>query len=166
MLQYNGINLNVNKLHSYSREAVYSGTDYVHTKYTLVVTATLNPGTGAYALPGRVYAPPPFTQPPVNPVVGQPTKGVLNGGLGLGVWTDEAVRSVLMAPRKTLRYDMDGQVACSHPYRGSLRTPSTDPNPCSSMLRRTLRLKPGWWTSELKSISMSVISFPRACPPW
>ena len=129
MLSYNGINLNVNKLHSYQREAVYSGNDYVHTKVTLVVTATLNPGTGAYTLPGRVYAPPPFTQPPVNPVVGQPTKGVLNGGLGLGVWTDEAVRSVLMAPRKTLRYDMDGQVVLFAPLPGFSADAFNGPKP-------------------------------------
>ncbi len=57
ILQYNNIRLDVIKMHTWHREAIYNGNQYLYTRYIFSVTAVLNPGLSSYFRAGDIKDP-------------------------------------------------------------------------------------------------------------
>lgn len=110
-VQYNGVTLEVVKLVSNKREAVFDEpkVNYLFTRHTLIVRATLAPSMSEHQLNSR-YKPNTLQLEPtaysgpaqVNP--GDRVNDVVNPNPITGLESDAAIKHALLAPRKRLVY--------------------------------------------------------------
>jgi hypothetical protein len=137
-----GVYLNVMKVNTYKREAVYAGNDYLYTRHTLSVRAIFNPGTQVDFLIGRPITylqQPPHVVPALQPrqIVGPlvssaraPHHGTGQGDRPAAV-TAEAVKHVLMQPRLQLHWSVNHQTVLRSPLAGVVVDSTGGPKPLS-----------------------------------
>lgn len=121
---YNGITLEVVKLVSHKREAVFDKAkiNYLYTRHTLVVRAILAPTVSEHYL-GTRYRPNTSTLEPTEftgPIaINQGNMANANVGADpvTGLETDNAIRHALMAPRGRLIYAVGGNYLIDSPHK-------------------------------------------------
>lgn len=136
-LVYNGVLLEIVKLVEFRREAVHDETtrNYLYTRNTLVVRATLAPSVSEHMIGAR-YRP--------NTAILQPTAAVgpapvLPGARGqqdvlipdpiTGLESDAAIKHILLAPRNRLQYVDGGNYIIDCPHGTALTDANYGPIP-------------------------------------
>src|SRR5262245_55030466 len=118
-LTYNGITLEVQRVLSYKREAVWAGNSYLHSRHLITVTPLFNPAWNAVLINGAG-------------VVSASRVGTAIGGGPAGALparTDLAVRHLLMQPRKSLKLTVGTNDILVSPDAGKAVDCSNGPKP-------------------------------------
>jgi len=142
-VQYNGVTLEVVKLVSHKREAIFDEPklNYLFTRHTLVVRATLAPSMSEHQLDSR-YKPNTLQLEPtqyggpsqMNP--GDRNADVLNGNPITGLESDNAIRHALLAPRARLVYVVGPDYVIDAPHGDATCDVSFGPIPLFCHLER------------------------------
>jgi hypothetical protein len=122
---YNGITLEVVKLVSHKREAVYDKAklNYMYTRNTLIVRAILAPTVSEHQLGNRVRPDTSnLTQTPYAGPVSINQGNMANAVVGAdpitGLESSNAIKQALLAPRKRLAYVVGGNYVIDSPHQG------------------------------------------------
>lgn len=122
---YNGITLEVVKLVSHKREAVYDKAklNYMYTRNTLIVRAILAPTVSEHQLGNRVRPDTSnLTQTPYAGPVSINQGNMANAVVGAdpitGLESSNAIKQALLAPRKRLAYVVGGNYVIDSPHLG------------------------------------------------
>lgn len=147
LLVYNNVRLDLVKLHGWHREAIYNGNQYLYTRNTISVLASLNPALSNYSRgiqePAATSIVPPFaTGPALNtqtPAAKPATTPYNNqsGNFGtnivqvpnLGMVTDESIKHALLQPRQQLIYGLLGYPIVFCPWPGYVTDATGGPLP-------------------------------------
>ena len=142
-VQYNGVTLEVVKLVSHKREAIFDEPklNYLFTRHTLIVRATLAPSMSEHQLDSR-YKPNTLQLEPtqyggpsqMNP--GDRNADVLNGNPITGLESDNAIRHALLAPRARLVYVVGPDYVIDAPHGDATCDVSFGPIPLFCHLER------------------------------
>ena len=117
-LMYNDVLLEVVKLVSHKREAVYDKPklNYMYTRHTLVVRAILSAKTSEHILGPNRYKPNTST---LTPTAKDGNMAVVKGEVAphaSGLESDNAIRHALMAPRRRLYYVVGSEYVIDAPH--------------------------------------------------
>lgn len=150
ILVYNGIHLDLLKLHTWHREAIYNGNQYLYTRHILSVTAALNPNLSSYSRSGTTPKPEITkkgaapqrvdlkkfnhdlknqsiaTPPPLGAIVGPPR---LDRGNVPASITDDSIRHALLQPRCQLLFDIHNYPILYSPWAGYVTDATGGPLP-------------------------------------
>lgn len=117
-LMYNDVLLEVVKLVSHKREAIYDKPklNYQYTRHTLVVRAILSARTSEHVLGPNRYKPDTGNlTPTLKDGTLAPVQGEVNPPAS-GLESDNAIRHALMAPRRRLYYVVGGDYVIDSPH--------------------------------------------------
>lgn len=138
-LSYNGVTMDLVKQHSWERQFIYNGNQYLYTRHILSVTVVLNPQTNPTLTINR-FLPPGGGNPPVPALTGtlfrpgqtnvtQFLPAVAGVDLSRGAVTDSLIRHVLGQPRQQLLYVLQGYAPLASPWAGFITDSTGGPLP-------------------------------------